>query len=380
MSLGLPQNSQVLSDVIQYAHNKGVILVAAVGNDGRGDKNYPAAYDEVIAVAALDSDGTRASFSNWGSWTDFSTFGRRILSTKPEGKYGMLSGSSQASPQVAGVFALMRGLYPKLASQELNKKVKKALKDVNDTTGSCNGGCKGQLGKNLKVGEIMAKFFPVTTKEKKEEVVLLVEEEPQVSEKPKVAFTEKVEEIIVFSDLSATHKNRTAILYLKDRGIVGGYEDGTFQPRKTVNRAELLKILVEGKGVKPSDFYENCFPDVTTEWFAPYICYAKKQGWISGYPDGTFRPGQEVNRVETIKMLLNSQEIDVEDAATVELSFRDVDDDAWYVPFIQKAVKLNLLEEKTRLSPGGGKTRAALSENLYRALMIKQMGWSEFQI
>ena len=110
-----------------------------------------------------------------------------------------------------------------------------------------------------------------------------------------------------FSDVSGS-PNAIAIQYLSDKGVIGGYPDGTFRPRNTVNRAELAKFLVGGTGATPSvSQYNNCFPDVTTEWFAPFVCYAKAQGWVAGYSDGTFRPSNTVNTAEAIKMIVNAQ-------------------------------------------------------------------------
>lgn len=68
------------------------------------------------------------------------------------------------------------------------------------------------------------------------------------------------------------HKNQTAIEYLYEKGVIQGYEDDTFQPDRDVNRAELLKILIKGKGITPIlDEYKNCFPDVKGQWFAQKI-------------------------------------------------------------------------------------------------------------
>gem|GEM_PF-3137947 len=174
--------------------------------------------------------------------------------------------------------------------------------------------------------------------------------------------------VSTFSDLAATHKNRTAIMYLKDRGIINGYSDGTFKPDKTVNRAELLKILVEGKGVTPdANQYGNCFKDVKTEWFAPYVCYAKEQGWVTGYSDGNFRPAQTVNKVESLKMLLNSQDVAT---GTVSVKpFSDVGMGEWFAPYVSKAKELGILEETgTTFGGSGGMKRAGICENLYRLL------------
>ncbi len=174
-----------------------------------------------------------------------------------------------------------------------------------------------------------------------------------------------------FSDLADSHKNIEAILYLKNQGVISGYPDGSFKPENPVNRAELLKILVEGKGVTPVvDDYSNCFSDVKTDWYAPYVCYAKEQGWVDGYPDGSFKPAQTVNKVEAIKMLLNSQGIDIPESIT-EKPFDDVDTTDWFAVFITKAKELGILEETgSDLAPAEGMKRAGICENLYRLLTL----------
>ncbi|MGM7702789.1 S8 family peptidase [Pseudalkalibacillus sp. Hm43] len=120
MSLGGPSFSNTVQSAVQYADSNGVIQVAAAGNDNADDLFYPAAYPEVISVAALDRDNTKASFSNFGSaWVDVAAPGIDILSTLPtttnmmgQTDYGYLSGTSQAAPFVSGLAALMASLEP----------------------------------------------------------------------------------------------------------------------------------------------------------------------------------------------------------------------------------------------------------------------------
>ena len=79
----------------------------------------------------------------------------------------------------------------------------------------------------------------------------------------------------VFPDIGT--RNKTAIDFLYQTGIIQGYPDGRFRPRKPLNRAELLKLVMSGIGIAPDSNYKNCFPDVREEWFAPFVCYAKGQ-------------------------------------------------------------------------------------------------------
>lgn len=174
------------------------------------------------------------------------------------------------------------------------------------------------------------------------------------------------------SDIAGS-KNREAIQFLNDRGIIGGYPDGTFKPQNTVNRAELLKILVGGKGVIPTvEEYHGCFPDVAKEWFAPFVCYAKEQGWIGGYPDGSFRPSATVNKVEAIKMIVNSQGYSVPDTVSGKL-YDDADASAWYAPFVQAAKDKGILEEtRGMLGVASDMRRGSVAESIYRAVIVRE--------
>ena len=172
-----------------------------------------------------------------------------------------------------------------------------------------------------------------------------------------------------FPDVQVGHKNFDAIKTLKNWGVLGGYPDGTFKPYNSINRAELLKVLMEGLGYSPSvGQYSNCFPDVGTDWFAPYVCFAKDQNWISGYQDGTFRPGASVNKAEAIKMLIEVFEVTAVNPQIGNTPYTDVPFEAWFAGYVQTAISVSILEESLGgpFSPGADMTRGGFSENLYR--------------
>jgi endonuclease YncB( thermonuclease family) len=177
-----------------------------------------------------------------------------------------------------------------------------------------------------------------------------------------------------FTDVGADHPNYTAISYMYNNGIVKGYEDGTFRPENQINRAEFLKILVEGSGKTPeASKYNNCFTDVKDEWFAPYVCYAKSINWVNGYPDGSYKPAQTVNKVESIKMVLNSQSIGGIPVTVTEKPFEDVPTDAWFAGYVTKAKEMAVLAEKgTFLYPAANMSRAAICELLYQTIKFTQ--------
>lgn len=108
--------SKLLDDAVQRAVNKGVIIVAAAGNNGTDNDSvasYPANYENVIAVGSSDSLDDASSFSNYGprSVQVFAP-GSSILSTYPNGQYRVMSGTSMAAPQVSGAIALAVSLKP----------------------------------------------------------------------------------------------------------------------------------------------------------------------------------------------------------------------------------------------------------------------------
>ncbi|AHZ24124.1 serine protease (plasmid) [Haloferax mediterranei ATCC 33500] len=109
MSIGATSSSSVIEDAVQYAYDKGVLLVGAAGNEGPCNDcvHYPGAYDEVIAVSSTNPDDDLSEFSSTGPEVNIAAPGSDITSTIIGGGYRAFSGTSMATPHVSGVGAVL---------------------------------------------------------------------------------------------------------------------------------------------------------------------------------------------------------------------------------------------------------------------------------
>jgi len=177
-----------------------------------------------------------------------------------------------------------------------------------------------------------------------------------------------VTSVAAFSDVQNTHENYVAIQFLTDNGIVKGYEDGTYKPEQLVNRAEALKVILEGNNVALEESIESVeFSDVNLDdWFTKYVMTAKLKGIVNGNPDGTFAPGRDVARAEFLKMILNTNSFVAEKWEGVQI-FPDVPADAWYTAYMNYAGQAGLVAEDSygNLGPGEPLDRGEVAEIMY---------------
>jgi len=173
-----------------------------------------------------------------------------------------------------------------------------------------------------------------------------------------------------FTDVNNTHKNFTAIEYLQANGILNGYSDGTFRPETEINRAEFLKIIMESADIPFDVTTPAPFSDIPSDaWYTSYIQKAYAEGWIVGYNDGTFKPGQGVTKAEALKIIAVVQNWPYQNISN-QNPYSDVTNSDWFFGYINFAFQKNYLEDVSQyFLPNQKATRAQISEVIYRTLI-----------
>lgn len=155
LSLGTDTHSQLLKDMVDRAYAQGIVVVGSAGNsqtteDANGNIinvplstytiNYPAKYDSVIAVAAVDVNNARGNFSSVGNEVEIAAPGVEVVSTYLNNAYAKSSGTSQAAPHISGMIALLKQKSPGLTNVQLREEIRKYAMDV------------GQPGRDIEYG------------------------------------------------------------------------------------------------------------------------------------------------------------------------------------------------------------------------------------
>ncbi len=180
--------------------------------------------------------------------------------------------------------------------------------------------------------EPAAEVTPPPVEEQPTEEVLPTEEVP--ADNPP---SEEAQYCSGYKDIPANDLHCNALTYVTAQGIFKGYADGTFKPDQEINRAETVKVIVEGFEVTlaEDDHTNGGFSDtVIGEWYMPYLQTAKQKNIIRGYLDGTFKPQQTVSYVEMLKIFLETSGIDLP---------AEKAGDVWYKQYVDYALLKNLV-------------------------------------
>ncbi|MCF7917934.1 S-layer homology domain-containing protein [Candidatus Gracilibacteria bacterium] len=178
----------------------------------------------------------------------------------------------------------------------------------------------------------------------------------------------------IFTDVPVTHKYASSIKYLEEEGIIKGYSDGSFKPEGTVNRAEAVKMLLEGNNISlEKNVLPNFFSDVPSDvWYADYVGTAVKKNIVTGYADGLFRPGSTISRAEFLKVAILTAGIEIKSELSSD-PYSDVKRDQWFAPYFDFAKTNTLLQPQrgSYMVPAQPITRAEAADIIYRLSLLK---------
>lgn len=173
-----------------------------------------------------------------------------------------------------------------------------------------------------------------------------------------------------FLDVPPSHEFFEYIENLYAKKVINGYSDGFFKPENYINRVESLKIILQALKIDISENFNNLpFSDIENNaWYAKYINTAVSKGIISGYPNGTFKPNNNINRAEICKIIFKSGNI--EPPLPSNSPFTDVKLDSWYAKYVIKAYELNMFKpiSANKFTPSAGVKRGEMCKAIVNFL------------
>jgi len=332
LSLTTENKSPALEAIMKKAYNAGIIIVAASGNEGMDplfkDALYPAAFGSVIAVGSVSDQNKLSYFSNYGPSQELVAPGENIWSTfankdtLTQEDYAYSEGTSVATPFVAGTFAQYKEAYPHLSNSQLRETVKRAAVDL------------GTKGRDNKFGYGLVQSL-----------------------KTKAAF---------FPDMVIGSWYTVPVQTIYTKGIIKGFPDGTYRPQATITRAEAITMV--GRALKwDSTTKPHVFTDVKKDSYAAaYINHAFDLGFISGFPDGSFRPNAPITRGDMAVVMQAAFKL----TGQGQTAFTDVPVDMYYYDAIQKAYASKVVKgyNDNTFRPRNSITRAENAEVINNAL------------
>ena len=320
-----------LRDLTKKAYDEGILLVAASGNNwtaGIYDVQFPAQYPTVIAVGSLGQNNKLFPTSFRGPSQEFVAPGENIYSTailtgtSTQEDYAVKTGTSMASPFVAGIAAQYMQEYPTLTNEQIRKLMQQNAKDY------------GPRGRDSTYG-----FGLIQS----------VKEPPGL-----------------FPDTRSTIWYSQALQKVYDEGIISGFPDGLFKPNDPLTRAQAVSMLGRALGWPVST--TTHFQDVSTKSFAfSSISYAYEQQIVKGVSPSRFAPQSGIKRGDLALIMFNTLKL----PETTSTTFSDVPPEKYYSKAIQSMVENGIMvgyPKDQTFRPEQLVTRAEFSVMLYNAL------------
>lgn len=275
LSLGGTERAPIMEDAIRAAVAKGIVVIAAAGNLSSSDPVWPAAMPEVIGVTATDDEDRLPSFASSGIWVDLAAPGDGIVSLFTANGYAAMSGTSMATPLVAGIAALVLAREPDLTPARIQARLRYGTEDI------------GASGRDALFGfgllDAARTLTPAPT----------------------------------FTDVSGTH--RTAVREMAITGITSGCAADRYCPTQPLTRGQMATFLVRALRL-PRAPNGPAFTDTAGSSHADAIRDLAAAGITSGCAPDRFCPGAPVTRAMTASLLARALQL----TGDGELGFTDV--------------------------------------------------------
>lgn len=264
LSLGMTEDSAAMKQAITHAVGKGVLVVSAVGNDGTAVYNYPAAYDSVVGVGAVDRNGAVSSFSQKNDSVYVVAPGSDIYgpSSQSATGYAKGSGTSFSCPHAAAAAVLLKQYAKSATYLDFETILRRSVQDGGETGFDTSYGW-GSLDMASFVHEMQAYNFSDISKK--------------------------------FPDLSGNWAAQN-VRYSVNAGLFNGTTENSFSPYEDMSRAMFVTVLSRMSGQDISG-YGATFSDVPNgQWFSQACGWGAAKKIVAGNGDGTFSPYAEVTR------------------------------------------------------------------------------------
>ncbi|KAB7707442.1 S8 family serine peptidase [Bacillus aerolatus] len=368
ISITSPYEDSNLRRMIKRAYDSGILVVAAAGNEGpplTGEPSsvqYPAKFDEVIAVASINEKRMHGPLSSIGKEVELTAPGEKVYSTYPTALkasgYETLSGTSMASPYVVGLAALYKEKYPEMTNKQIRTLLQKNAVDLgaagkddyfgyglaqtdknpvdHGVTLSYEADGKGKI--TIDTSEAAAKFTTYNVYR----FDSLIAKHATAAELTDYAtqgtinyYVHPVVEGKESNDFVSLKVNNAApalkdvvlnkwynrfVTFLYYEGIMKGYTNGEMRPERSILRSEAAVLLGQALGVDGTK-RSTRFKDVTAAVSASgYVEALAEKKVISGFTDNTFRPNEQVTRAEMAILIARAYNI----AGQTNGSFKDI--------------------------------------------------------
>ena len=294
LSLTANEPCPALADAVAYAQGRGSLVVASAGNRGVGGApaGSLATLPGVIAVAASTRQDSVAAYSSRGDFVDLAAPGDEVTGVGAQGELESGRGTSFAAPHVAGLAALLLARFPSLDAAGVETVLRATAVDLGAPGWDELSGW-GRIDAAAALSSL------------------------------------------AFADVLPGSWYYPAVMTLAQAGAAAGYPDGSFRPEAALTRAEWVALLGEAAGLSPLPAGEGPFGDVPAgHWAASWVQAAYAAGWVSGYPDGSFRPDAPVTRAEATAVL--DKAWGLAPAAVEALSFND-EAGSWAAGWVEAA-------------------------------------------